>query len=127
MVTPDDGTRSTLTEVTATPATEPATPATGPATDDVLSEVVQLEVALLDPAVRADRSRLDELLHADFVEFGASGRVFDRNAILDELVGEGHGAPRVEVTNVAASKRRNSQTTSSSSHIDHTAPTRPLR
>jgi len=44
-------------------------------------EVVERELALLDPAVRRDPERVRALLHPDFVEFGASGRVWDRNSI----------------------------------------------
>jgi ribonuclease HI len=44
-------------------------------------EVVERELALLDPAVRRDPDRVRALLHADFVEFGASGRVWDRTSI----------------------------------------------
>jgi ribonuclease HI len=50
-------------------------------TDDVL----RLERALLDPEVRRDRQRLDALLHDDFLEFGASGRRWDKAAVLETL------------------------------------------
>jgi hypothetical protein len=41
-------------------------------------QVVERELALLDPEVRADATRMRALLHPDFAEFGASGRVWDR-------------------------------------------------
>lgn len=47
---------------------------------------VQLELALLTPEVRGDRSRLEELLHPDFVEVGASGRRWTRSEMIDALV-----------------------------------------
>jgi len=47
-----------------------------------LHEVVRREQLLLDPAVRADRSAVLALLHPDFVEFGKSGRVWDRDRIV---------------------------------------------
>ncbi len=46
------------------------------------------EEALLDEAVRRDRARIDAYLAEDFEEFGASGRVWTRGEILDELARE---------------------------------------
>jgi len=40
------------------------------------AEVVRRELLLLDPVVRADVGRVRGLLHPDFVEFGASGRIW---------------------------------------------------
>src|SRR4051812_44889374 len=39
------------------------------------------ELALLEPEVRRDPERVRAFLHPDFVEFGASGRVWDRESI----------------------------------------------
>lgn len=50
------------------------------------------EERILDPAVRADPAQVRALLAPEFTEFGASGRVFDRDAILAALASEG---PRV--------------------------------
>ena len=47
-----------------------------------------LERALLDPAVRADRARLDGLIAEDFLEIGASGAVFGKDDVLARLPGE---------------------------------------
>ena len=41
---------------------------------------------LLDPKVRGDRHHLTGLLHPEFVEFGASGRILERREIVSELV-----------------------------------------
>ena len=49
--------------------------------DDDLRLVVERELALLEPEVRRDPDRVRALLHPDFVEFGASGRVWDRTSI----------------------------------------------
>jgi ribonuclease HI len=49
--------------------------------DADLNAVVERELALLDPAVRRDPTRVRALLHPDFVEFGSSGRVWDRGSI----------------------------------------------
>ena len=47
-----------------------------------------LEEQLLQPAVRKDATRLDALLAEGFIEFGSSGRVFDKQAIIDSLRSE---------------------------------------
>jgi len=44
-------------------------------------QVVERELALLDPAVRRDPHRVRALLHPDFTEYGASGRIWDRDSI----------------------------------------------
>ena len=53
--------------------------------DPDLGTVVQLERQLLDPEVRATADRVSALLHPDFVEHGASGRVWDRDAVVATL------------------------------------------
>lgn len=59
---------------------------------DLKAELMALEERLLDPAVRAVPAEVRALLAPEFVEFGASGRVFDRDAILAMLAAE---PPRV--------------------------------
>jgi hypothetical protein len=49
--------------------------------DEALAEVVRLELLLLEPQVRRDPERLASLLHKDFVEYGASGRRWDRASV----------------------------------------------
>ncbi|MER5276419.1 DUF4440 domain-containing protein [Streptomyces sp. NPDC002809] len=44
---------------------------------------VEGELKLLDPGVRASPEAVTELLDPEFVEFGASGRRYDRTSILD--------------------------------------------
>jgi hypothetical protein len=44
-----------------------------------------LEESLLDSNVRHDGNRLHELLAEDFLEFGSSGRVWTRRAIIEML------------------------------------------
>jgi hypothetical protein len=51
-----------------------------------LDTVIALEQRLLEPAVRRDRTALMALLHEDFCEFGASGRVYDRAGIIEALL-----------------------------------------
>lgn len=45
--------------------------------DEGLAEVVRLEQQLLDPAVRGSDEVIERILHPDFIEFGASGRVWE--------------------------------------------------
>ena len=51
--------------------------------DDDLRLVVEREHLLLQADVRRDRQRVLSLLHPDFTEFGASGRVWSRDSISD--------------------------------------------
>jgi hypothetical protein len=52
------------------------------------AELRALEDRILDPAVRADPQTLGALLAPEFTEFGASGRVFDRDGIVAALAAE---------------------------------------
>jgi hypothetical protein len=62
--------------------------------DQALDEVIGLEMHLLDPQVRASAEAITELLHEDFREFGASGRVWDRGSIVPAVAAD----PGVAVT-----------------------------
>jgi hypothetical protein len=42
----------------------------------------------LDPEVRTDPVRVRELLHDDYMEFGSTGRVYNKRMLLDMLKGE---------------------------------------
>src|SRR3954451_1932975 len=70
----------------------------------VLEEVVALELRLLDPAVRADREAVERLLHPEFREIGASGRLWDRDsmtAALAQDLGTGARASEIDARFVA--------------------------
>ena len=54
------------------------------------------ERTLLDPGVRRDKARVAALLAEDFQEFGSSGRVWTREAILDLLATEEFSAPLLQ-------------------------------
>lgn len=56
--------------------------------DDLLFEHEQ---ELLNPEVRSARERLKALLHVDFREMGSSGDVYDRETMIDMMVGEAPG------------------------------------
>jgi hypothetical protein len=62
----------------------------------VAAELLRAEMLLLDPAVRRDRARVSALLANDFSEFGASGRIWTRDQILDLLATEEYSPPVVE-------------------------------
>ncbi|MFC8501506.1 DUF4440 domain-containing protein [Pedococcus sp. NPDC057267] len=62
-------------------------------TADDLSVVEDCERALLTGSVRGDRLSAGLLLHPDFREVGQSGRVWDRDSILDMLEAEAHAGP----------------------------------
>ena len=67
-------------------------------------EVVELELRLLDPATRGNRAEVERLLHPEFREIGASGRLWDRDemiAALEENPGSGATASEVEARLVA--------------------------
>jgi hypothetical protein len=54
------------------------------------------EETLLNPGVRRDRARVAAMLAEDFFEFGASGRHWTRDEILDLLETEEYSPPSIE-------------------------------
>lgn len=46
------------------------------------------EMEMLDPSVRADPVRVRELLHDDFIEFGSTGRVYNKEILIEMLRSE---------------------------------------
>jgi hypothetical protein len=54
--------------------------------DPDVATVIALEQRLLEREVRLDRGALSALLHEDFCEVGASGRVYDRDSIVEALL-----------------------------------------
>jgi len=56
--------------------------------DDTL---YQHEQALLDPEVRSSREHLENLLHIDFFETGSSGESYDRETMIEMMLGESPG------------------------------------
>ncbi|MGL5248938.1 MAG: RNase H family protein [Brooklawnia sp.] len=53
--------------------------------DDDLLKLVDYEKELLTDRVRSDAGRVRELLHPQFTEFGAAGRIWTRNRLLAEI------------------------------------------
>jgi hypothetical protein len=64
--------------------------------DTLCAHLRSCEEALLDPAVRRDRARVAALLSENFEEFGSSGRVWSREAIIDSLATEDYEQPKME-------------------------------
>jgi hypothetical protein len=56
--------------------------------DGELREVIRREQQLLDPAARKDGDLVARLLHPDFFEHGASGRIWDRQTIIESLAAD---------------------------------------
>ncbi|MCM2402911.1 DUF4440 domain-containing protein [Rhizobium sp. S153] len=50
-----------------------------------LEEIRSLEEALHRPEIRRSREAVEDLLAEGFMEFGASGRVYERATIIDQL------------------------------------------
>lgn len=69
---------------------------------DEIEHVVALERRLLAPDVRGSAGRLRELLHPDFVEFGASGRRWNRPSIIDALTTTPDHEPQIPVDDMRA-------------------------
>jgi hypothetical protein len=56
--------------------------------DSTRDHLRRLELMLLDSAVRNRPAEVASLLAEDFVEFGSSGRVFDKRQIIDAIGGD---------------------------------------
>ncbi|WP_439679829.1 DUF4440 domain-containing protein [Embleya sp. MST-111070] len=77
-----------MTDEAAAEATT-ATPAQAQADhESAIRAAVTGELQLLDPAVRRSRKAVSALLDPDFVEFGRSGRRWDRDSTLEALATE---------------------------------------
>jgi hypothetical protein len=56
--------------------------------DEAVRAAIAGELRLLEPAVRQSPELTGELLHPDFVEFGASGRRWSRAEMIESLAAE---------------------------------------
>ncbi|UYQ76472.1 GNAT family N-acetyltransferase [Glutamicibacter sp. JL.03c] len=65
-------------------------------------DVVDLERQLLDPSLRHDGAWLEGILHEQFYEIGASGRIFDRSEAINLLTVEDTDAPALHVVDPSA-------------------------
>ena len=64
--------------------------------EPVGAELLHAERQLLDPAFRRDRERAAALLAPEFIEIGASGRLWTRDQILELLATEDYTPPGLE-------------------------------
>jgi hypothetical protein len=64
--------------------------APAPTTTPLADHLIALELRLLDPNVRRDAQAVGEMLDPDYYEFGRSGVVWHRQALLDALGDEDH-------------------------------------
>lgn len=53
--------------------------------NDLQKTIYDLETTLLKPEIRSSAKDLDLLLADDFMEFGSSGEIYDKKAILERL------------------------------------------
>jgi len=76
-----------------------------PAGQDVQT-VIDLELRLLKPEIRAEPGEVDRLLHPDFSEFGASGRRWGRTEMIAALAAEQPAGeePVVTATDLAGAR-----------------------
>ena len=56
--------------------------------NDLLDLLVDLERGLHRKSIRRSKQKLNELLHDDFEEIGASGRTYKKDQIIEELLNE---------------------------------------
>lgn len=52
----------------------------------LLQLICELEIRLHQPAIRHDRTQLDQLLHTEFAEFGVSGQAYSRQQTLNTVL-----------------------------------------
>ena len=56
--------------------------------EEVCAEVIYRELQLLDPEVRRQPDLVRALIHPEFVEFGASGRIWNAESIVETFASE---------------------------------------
>ncbi|MFH8791855.1 DUF4440 domain-containing protein [Streptomyces sp. NPDC017941] len=59
-----------------------------PGRTPAVEAAIENELRLLDPEVRASPALFGALLHPEFTEFGASGARWDRESIVEVLIGK---------------------------------------
>ena len=95
-----------------------------PSDDPDLPLVRELELSLLTSENRQDATFLHRVLHPDFMEFGASGRTWNRQNIIVDLIAT---SPETSIEATAMTARRiDADTILITYHADH-AGMRSLR
>lgn len=68
---------------------------------DSLKEILRtLEQRLLQPGARGSAQEIGDLLASEFVEFGSSGRIYDKRQVIESLL---RGSDRIELTDFTVS------------------------
>lgn len=77
-----------------------------PPADQDVQTVIELELRLLQPEVRAEPGEVETLLHLGFSEFGASGRLWGRLEMIAALAAEQPAGeePVVTATDMAGTR-----------------------
>ena len=69
-------------------------------TTAIVSVIRDLELRLMTPAIRNDPDTVGPLLADDFLEFGSSGRTYDKAAVLSAIANDATPAPDMEAFSV---------------------------
>jgi hypothetical protein len=72
--------------------------------DEAVAAATAAELRLLDRNVRLRPDLVRALIHPDFVEFGASGRVWDATSILEVTGSEDPEQPPIEVSELRGTR-----------------------
>jgi hypothetical protein len=70
----------------------------GMASTDIADRLRELEERLLQPGVRSSADQVSSLIADEFVEFGSSGRIYDKAQIVAALVDEQRQGPTAPAT-----------------------------
>lgn len=52
---------------------------------DIIIQIKELELSLLSQGTRCSSDKLNSLISDDFIEFGASGRIYNKEEVLNDL------------------------------------------
>ena len=97
-----------------------------PADQDVQA-VIELELQLLKPEVRAEPGAADALLHPDFSEFGASGRRWGRTEMIAALAAEQPAGEELVITTTEMAGTRLADDVIHLTYVSQRAGQRALR
>lgn len=69
---------------------------------EIVARLHQFELSMHRPEIRASHERLNELIADEFIEFGRSGRTYDKQTLLAALAQESGADPAPTVTDFQA-------------------------
>ncbi len=69
-----------------------------------MNKIIELELSLLDKNIRNNRNELEKIISKDFVEYAASGNIYNHEKTLNLLPSENENIKYkiIEMTNLAA-------------------------